>query len=216
MSAHFRQLNATDQHAGKDKHRRESSTVSESSRTSESDAVNQQSSATTTTTNETPVDLTRNSRRQSSLVVLPPEQLNKSTGKDVVPFRASNSQLCKVSMRQYDVYTDHTLKVNPPSERSQQFSQPIIVVEPRNDDSVQCDCRGCQFFSGWCCTPCILFIIMIIVLVAILAPGSHNNRHSEAPAKNITVINNSTAAPTTSTDGSTGSRYAVPSWLDAF
>lgn len=41
----------------------------------------------------------------------------------------------------------------------------VIVVEPKHDESLQCDCTSCQFFSGWCCMPCFLFVIIAIVII---------------------------------------------------
>lgn len=65
----------------------------------------------------------------------------------------------KISMDEYGIY-------NRPSSRGAlgqpagAAGQPIIIVEPRNDDSMRCDCRNCQFFSGWCCFPCLLFVLL--------------------------------------------------------
>lgn len=177
------------------------------------------------------------SRRQSSLVVQPPELLGSpSAGKDVVPFRgASKGQLCRVSMRQYDVYTSQGAQQAGQAvahQRRFQQAPPIIIVEPRNDDSLQCDCRGCQFFSGWCCTPCVLLIIMIIVIVAIMAPGSHNSHRSEAPPATSTTTgdtsynyydddDDSSAAAAADYDQPTSPMARMqsrvfPSWLDIF
>ena len=40
-----------------------------------------------------------------------------------------------------------------------------IIVEPRNDESLRCDCRQCQCFSGWCCMPCSIMIIIFIIVI---------------------------------------------------
>lgn len=55
---------------------------------------------------------------------------------------------------------------------SQQFTPILIAVEPRNDESVRCDCRNCQFFSGWCCMPCALLVIIMIIVVYATMKGS--------------------------------------------
>lgn len=48
----------------------------------------------------------------------------------------------------------------PPSNLSRSF----VVIESRNGDSLLCDCRNCQFFSGWCFLPlCVLIIVAIFV-----------------------------------------------------
>lgn len=79
------------------------------------------------------------------------------------------------------------------------FPQPIrILLEPRNDDSVRCDCRNCQFFSGWCCMPCALLII--IVLIVFFACS----RMSAAPsAPQIVVADNKTLAQNISMEANT-------------
>lgn len=46
------------------------------------------------------------------------------------------------------------------------MKQPIhIIVEPLNDESWRCDCRHCQFFSGWCCMPFALIVIIFVIIL---------------------------------------------------
>lgn len=73
--------------------------------------------------------------------------------------------------------------------------QPIIIVEPRNDDSMRCDCRNCQFFSGWCCMPCTLIIIIAIVVIWLFIKKTRDSpeiSHEQPPTIDETkmVINN--------------------------
>lgn len=49
---------------------------------------------------------------------------------------------------------------------SRSNSQPVIVVEPINDESLRCDCRNCQFLSGWCCTPLLCFVLLLVIMVS--------------------------------------------------
>lgn len=67
-----------------------------------------------------------------------------------------------------------------------------IIVEPVNDDSVRCDCRHCQFFSGWCCMPCSILIIVIIIIVWITtkwARSSGDDHHDEIRNATTTTPN---------------------------
>lgn len=72
--------------------------------------------------------------------------------------------------------------------------QPIIIVEPRNDDSMRCDCRHCQFFSGWCCMPCALLIILAVVFIWIC----WKQISSQAEDSHSTSFNNSKIANSSS------------------
>lgn len=46
-------------------------------------------------------------------------------------------------------------------------SLPVIVVGPHqtSDESMRCDCRGCNFLSNWCCLPCILIMLLVFVII---------------------------------------------------
>lgn len=52
--------------------------------------------------------------------------------------------------------------------------QPIIVVEPHTDDSLRCNCRNCQFLSGWCCMPTVLMIVIVVVIIWFCMRPSNN------------------------------------------
>lgn len=70
-----------------------------------------------------------------------------------------------------------------PLEPAQQGQLPVhIVVEPRNDESIQCYCRNCQFLSGWYCMPCaiLIFIVLLIFWASTKLPRPH-----EAPTQAI-------------------------------
>lgn len=68
---------------------------------------------------------------------------------------------------------------------------PIIIVEPKNDDSVKCDCRNCQFFSGWCCMPCLLVIFVVILIFWLCWSSYHTEEKSQLPP-NVNGTTNST------------------------
>lgn len=73
----------------------------------------------------------------------------------------------------------------PPFRRlSNAFSlhqqQPIIVVEPQTDDSLMCDCRYCQFLSGWCCMPSFLFLMIAAIIIWMCLRGPSTDEQVSA------------------------------------
>lgn len=52
----------------------------------------------------------------------------------------------------------------------------VIMVDPRNDESMYCNCSNCQFLSGWCCLPTLLFVMLLLFLLWLLVL-----RHQQPP-----------------------------------
>lgn len=75
-----------------------------------------------------------------------------------------------------------TLVASQPQQQQQQ-QQPIIIVEPHNDDSLRCNCRDCQFFSGWCCMPTILLLAVVVFIVWL-----YSRSDTSGPSKPPTLV----------------------------
>lgn len=81
-----------------------------------------------------------------------------------------------------------TLQQQQPQQQQQVVhKQPsIIIVEPHNDESVRCNCRNCQFLSGWCCMPTILLLVLVLVIFWLCMRG--NNPHETIVSSSKQVI----------------------------
>lgn len=108
-----------------------------------------------------------------------------------------------------------------------QHPAPIrLFVEPRSDDSVRCDCRNCQFFSGWCCMPFALLIVILVFMVWICTKeGLGQQANQPATTTPGSQTTSTTRSPTSTTDeddfmrhaGDAASRHHRPrSKLDPF
>lgn len=91
---------------------------------------------------------------------------NERRNLDVEPFAKGT---INISLNDCDVYNSQPLShpntCSCSSNNQSTRQPPIIVVEPKHDESMQCDCTSCQFFSGWCCMPCMLFIIIALIII---------------------------------------------------
>lgn len=78
-----------------------------------------------------------------------------------------------ISLNDCDVYNSQPIAqpaigcscINNNQASSSRQPPAVIVVEPKHDESMQCDCTKCQFFSGWCCMPCLLFTIIAVIII---------------------------------------------------
>lgn len=191
------------------------STTPDSSRTSQETGSSRPHIEQRFSSADTPSDISTRldrNRRHSSLLVQPDEGApgeQKLALQQRQPDLAAPPNSYKISMRQLDVYANcasDAMKVAKTGSGLNQ--QPIIIVEPhqRDVDTTRCDCRGCQFFSGWCCTPCVLLIIMIIIITWLATPG----RRGASSNGTEVAAGSTTAAPATSLSQHRGS------WLDVF
>lgn len=91
-----------------------------------------------------------------------------------------------------------------------QQTQPVIIVEPHGDDSsLRCNCRNCQFLSGWCCMPSVLFIVLVVVIFWLFVRGNEsalNNKPSQVANSTL----NSTAEQAELLEESSGFSFFSP------
>lgn len=143
------------------------------------------------------------------------------------PHRQHQQQVAayRVSMNEVGVYTVPQSRTQSgfdcppmrPDQRPQANNnqQPIIIVEPHNDDSMQCDCRQCHFFSGWFCMPCAILMIILLVVAICVLRSRGDDEHSESGSHKQSAQNSTQAAQnilstTVSTILANSSKYLSP------
>lgn len=105
------------------------------------------------------------------------ERINGTQAQVVAP--ASQTTVESITIRRTTATGQSGLQ---PADFERHNHLPVaVLVEPRNDESVQCDCQNCQFFSGWCCMPCAIVIIIVLIIVWASTRMNHYHEHHPTP-----------------------------------